>query len=130
MKIAANKRALLWCALPLCASATQADAQDRVGVTSAVNPSTTGQPPAAAQRILLLGQDVVRNETVRTSADGQAQLLFLDKSSFSIGPNSEVVIDELLTATAPVRMLSQDGDGHSKNAIQLINTAVGFYAKI
>jgi hypothetical protein len=95
-KIGANKRALLWCALPLCASVIPAEAQDRVGVTSAINPATTGQPPEGTQRVLLLGQDVVRNETVRTSAEGQAQILFLDKSSFSVGPDSEVVIDEFV----------------------------------
>ena len=74
----------------------QQQAPDRIGVASAVNPSTTGQPPDQAQRVLLIGNDVVFDETVRTQADGQAQILFLDKSAFSVGPSAEVVIDRFV----------------------------------
>jgi hypothetical protein len=71
-------------------------AQDRVGVTSAVNPATTGTPPGQTPRTLLLGTDVVFNERIQTEAGGQTELLFLDRSSFSIGPGSDLVIDEFV----------------------------------
>jgi hypothetical protein len=71
-------------------------AQERVGVASAVNPATTGQPPGLPVRTLIVGNDVVFNERITTTAEGQAQLLFLDRSSFSVGPSSEIVIDEFV----------------------------------
>jgi FecR protein len=82
--------------LAIAASATAQPAPDRIGVTGAVNASTTGQPPGQTQRTLLIGSDVVYDETIRTQADGQAQILFLDKSAFSIGPGTEVVIDRFV----------------------------------
>jgi hypothetical protein len=80
----------------LHAGGSTAIAQERVGVTGAVNPDATGQPPNLPVRTLLLGSDVVYNETIRTQANGQAQILFVDRSSFSVGPNAEVVIDEFV----------------------------------
>src|SRR5688572_13216475 len=73
----------------------QADTQ-RVGVTSAVNPAAAGTPPDATTRQLVVGDDVVFRERVITTAEGQAQLLFLDQSALMIGPNSTVVIDEFV----------------------------------
>jgi FecR protein len=73
----------------------QADTQ-RVGVTSAVNPSVAGTPPGAPTRQLVVGNDVVFRERVITTDEGQAQILFLDQSALMIGPNSTVVIDEFV----------------------------------
>lgn len=66
----------------------------RVGTASAVNPASTGKPPGGAVRTLTLGSEVVRNERIQTDAAGSVQLLFVDKTSMSIGPNSDVTIDE------------------------------------
>src|SRR5271166_3944054 len=71
-------------------------AQQRVGVNSAVNPEAAGIPPGAAPRRLVLGQEVVFNERITTEAAGQTQILFLDESSMTIGPNSDMVIDEFV----------------------------------
>src|SRR5438552_7463937 len=71
-------------------------AQERVGVNSAVNPEATGALPGAAPRRLLIGQDVIFNEHITTAASGQTQLLFLDESSMSIGPNSDLTIDQFV----------------------------------
>lgn len=63
-----------------------------VGTAGAVNPTTeAGQ--GGGGRVLRLGSDIVRNETVRTSAQGSAQILFIDKSTLNIGPASSVTID-------------------------------------
>ena len=83
--------------LLLFAFATSAEADDiKVGVTAAVNPDTVGQPPAAAARTMLIGADVMFKERIATADTGQAQLLFLDQSSLTVAPKSEVVVDEFV----------------------------------
>jgi hypothetical protein len=71
-------------------------AQDRVGVSGAVNPRVTGTPPGGTARQLVIGQDVVFNERITTGDVGQTQLLFLDESAMTIGPNSDVTIDQFV----------------------------------
>ena len=76
----------------LLASAAQADT--KVGVTAAVNPDATGKPPSSQERVLYVGIDMQADERIRTQANGRVQLLFLDGSALSIGPDSDVVIDK------------------------------------
>ena len=71
-------------------------AEQRVGVDSAVNPSAMGIPPGALPRRLVLGQDVVFNERITTEAQGQTQILFVDESTLSVGPNANMVIDQFV----------------------------------
>jgi hypothetical protein len=82
--------------LALIALSTDARAQENVGVSSAVNPQASGTPPGGTTRQLVIGQDVVFNERITTSAAGQTQLLFLDESAMTIGPNSDVTIDQFV----------------------------------
>jgi len=84
--------ALLACLLPLSPIA----AQEQVGVHSAVNPQATGTPRGAASRGLAIGQEVLFNERLATGGAGQTQILFLDESALSIGPNSDVVVDQFV----------------------------------
>jgi trimeric autotransporter adhesin len=67
-----------------------------VGVTGAVNPNTTGTPPGSTVRELGVGNDVVFNERIATQANGQAEILFVDRSALTVGPNSDLVIDEFV----------------------------------
>ena len=53
-------------------------------------------PPGAVARRLVVGQEVVFNERVTTGPAGQTQLLFLDKSAMTVGPNSDVTIDQFV----------------------------------
>ncbi len=78
------------------ALAAAAESAGRIGVTAAVNPDASGTPPAAATRVLYVGIDMQADEKVTTAADGRAQLLFLDGSAMSIGPDSEVVLDRFV----------------------------------
>ncbi len=82
--------------LMLVAGAGGPLAEERVGINSAVNPEATGTPPGAAARKLVIGQDVVFNEHIATAAKGQTQLLFLDQSAMTIGPNSDLTIDQFV----------------------------------
>ena len=71
-------------------------AQDKVGVKSAVNPQAVGTPPGGTSRPLVIGQEVVFNERIATQEAGQTQLLFVDESALSIGPNSDMTIDQFV----------------------------------
>src|SRR5438270_7407434 len=84
--------ALLACLLPSSPIA----AQEQVGIDSAVNPQASGTRPGAASRGLIIGQEVLFNERLATGGAGQAQILFLDESALSIGPNSDVVVDQFV----------------------------------
>jgi hypothetical protein len=74
---------------------TPAAAQNtQIGIASAVVPRVIGTPPGAAAQVKQVGQAIVFNERVATSETGQAQLLFLDQSSMTVGPNSDITLDE------------------------------------
>jgi trimeric autotransporter adhesin len=71
-------------------------ATERVGIAAAVNPATTGSPPGKEDRVIVVGDKMLQNERVVTSDKGRTQLLFLDGSALTIGPNSSVVLDEFV----------------------------------
>lgn len=86
-------------ALLAAASGAQAATENdgaKVGVAGAVNPATTGTLPNTSTRLLAVGADVIFKEKITTTAEGQAQILFLDQSALLIGPNSEVMLDEFV----------------------------------
>lgn len=70
--------------------------QLRVGVATTVNDSTGAQEAAGSRRPLIGGGDIFSRDTIVTDASGQAQLLFLDQSALTVGPNAEVLIDEFV----------------------------------
>ena len=72
---------------------TVAVAQE-IGTTTAVTVLTTGQPPGAAVRRLKIGTNIFANERLVTSQSGRAQLIFNDRSSLIVAPNSDLVLDE------------------------------------
>jgi hypothetical protein len=61
-----------------------------VGKAAAVNPAAS----SSSGRILTLGSEIIHKERVRTDTGGSVQLLFLDRTTMNIGPNSDVLIDE------------------------------------
>ncbi|MEM7743699.1 MAG: FecR domain-containing protein, partial [Pseudomonadota bacterium] len=60
---------------------------------SAVNRDMDGTPPGAERRPLLLGNQVVADELIQTSEVGSGQLMFLDQTSLTVAPNSNIVLD-------------------------------------
>jgi hypothetical protein len=81
----------------LAGSALPALADDsKVGVAAAVTPDAVGQPQAQASRSLVVGSDVLYRERISTQGKGQVQLLFVDQSSLTVAPNSDVLIDEFV----------------------------------
>jgi FecR protein len=77
------------------AEAQQPGTDGRAGITSAVNTNTSGLI-AGATRTLFIGNDVFKQERVTTDGGGRAQLLFLDQSAITIGPNADLVIDRFV----------------------------------
>jgi FecR protein len=68
----------------------------QIGTATAVNPSTEGTPPGGSTTMLTIGARVLHKERIHTSPTGSVQLLFLDKSTLSIAPNTNLVIDEFV----------------------------------
>ena len=68
----------------------------KVGVTAAVNTDARGRAPGAAPRVLALGNTVVFNEEITTDGSGLVQILLLDGTTFTVGPNSQLTIDEFV----------------------------------
>jgi hypothetical protein len=89
-------RAAALAGLLLTATVSGLSAQEKVGINSAVNSNAIGNPPGAQPRRLIIGENVVFNEHISTDNVGQTQLLFLDESSMTIGPNSDLTIDQFV----------------------------------
>lgn len=68
----------------------------KVGVVGAANQTLSATDEAKASRKLELGKDIYFNDTLSTDASGNAQLMFIDKSALTIGPNASVVIDKFV----------------------------------
>ncbi|HSV30125.1 MAG TPA: FecR domain-containing protein, partial [Candidatus Omnitrophota bacterium] len=108
---------------------------DKVGVTAAVNPQASGKPPQQAERVLQVGIDMQADERVVTNANGRAQLLFLDGSGLTVGPNSDLKIDKFvydptsktgdLAVTAAKGVFRFVGGKISKTSEVQINTPAG-----
>jgi hypothetical protein len=85
-------------ALPLFAALLTAGPAlaQQVGTATAVNPVSESTPPGGSTDKLTVGARVMHNERIHTSPSGSAQLLFLDKSSLSIAPNTNLMIDQFV----------------------------------
>ena len=69
--------------------AAQPALAQEVGKASAVNPAAT-----ANLRTITIGSSIAHKERIKTAAEGSVQILFVDKTSMTIGPNSDLTIDE------------------------------------
>jgi hypothetical protein len=92
---------LTW-ALAMCLGAVGAEAQigTKAGVAAAVRGPVQQisyrTPQAAVGRNLAGGQEVFLGDRIVTGPGGGLQILLLDGTTFSIGPNSSMVIDEFV----------------------------------
>lgn len=85
---------LLTLLLTTVAPLSRADAQQNVGKVGAVNPQSTGTPPAGASRTLVIGTEVLHKERIQTSSVGSTQVIFPDSSTLNVGRDSSIIIDE------------------------------------
>lgn len=66
------------------------------GVTAAVNQNARSTPPGGAIRTIVLGDNVVQDETIETDGNGLVQILLADGTTFTVGPNSTITIDRFV----------------------------------
>jgi hypothetical protein len=71
-----------------------------VGVAAAVKEQVTGSL-GAQQRQLSRGDGVFQNEVIGTTPTSSSQLLFLDETTLTVGPNSNVTLDEFVYDPRP-----------------------------
>jgi hypothetical protein len=71
---------------------TVANAQTKIGTANSVKPEASGSMSGT----LSAGSGVHSGETVHTGGGGQADLRFLDSSSLTVGPGSNVRLDKFV----------------------------------
>jgi hypothetical protein len=106
-----HRVAVLTASLLAAAAVAPAMAQ-QVGTATAVNPLSQSAAPSGGLTTLSVGAHVVHKERIETTSSGTVQLLFLDKSTLSVGPNSKIVIDEFVYNPA-------DGSGRMTTTLSL-----------
>jgi hypothetical protein len=67
----------------------------QIGTAGAVNPASKAMLGAQV-RVLDLGAPIIHNEHLQTSASGSLQVVFLDKTTLSIGPSSDLTVDSFV----------------------------------
>jgi hypothetical protein len=73
---------------------SQAQAE-KVGVAAAVNPDAFSGS-GGGRKQLRIGKSIFYNERISTDASGVVQVLLVDSSTFTVGKNSDVVIDKFV----------------------------------
>ncbi|MGB3582666.1 MAG: hypothetical protein WBA40_16380, partial [Roseiarcus sp.] len=79
----------------MAAGVVGAEAQEHIGSTALARNDVTRES-AGASAPLVTGDSVFRNETVRTGADSNARLVFLDSTNLGVGPTSSVKLDQFV----------------------------------
>src|SRR5215813_6268570 len=77
--------------LALNVAAPIAAVAQTVGAAGAVNPQAQ-----SGDRVLQVGSNIIFRERISTSTSGSTQIIFIDKTTLSIGPNSNILIDEFV----------------------------------
>jgi hypothetical protein len=84
-------------ALTLAISVAPAAHAQTIGVAAIVR-NEVAQVKGASALPISIGEDVVRNEVVRTGADSSTKLVFSDNTNLAVGPVSTVTLDKFVFA--------------------------------
>jgi len=68
-------------------------AVEQAGISAAVRGDVRIQPQGGAERALKSGEDIAVGDRVRSGPDGSLQVLLLDETTFTIGPDSDMAIN-------------------------------------
>ena len=71
-------------------------AANKVGVAAAVNPDAFSSLAGAPKSQLNIGKSIFFNERIATTTSGLVQVLLVDGSTFTVGPDSDLVIDKFV----------------------------------
>lgn len=69
---------------------------EKVGVAAAVNPDAFSSLSGTPNKQLSIGKNIFYSERINTTASGLVQVLLIDGSTFTVGPNSDLVIDKFV----------------------------------
>src|SRR5665811_2045275 len=69
---------------------------DKVGVAAAVNPDAYSSLSGTPDKQLKIGKSIFYNERINTTNSGLVQVLLMDGSTFTVGPNSNLTIDRFV----------------------------------
>ena len=94
----------------------------RIGEVGAANPTIEGTPPDGSGRVLRIGAEVVQDERIETSASGTGQILFLDQTTLTVAPDSDIVLDRYVFD--PDRSTGEIGLSLSRGALRFIGGRV------
>lgn len=88
----------LFAQIPLGVPVTAGISQDltRIGVVAAAGGKVELTTPGQVGRIAQSGQAIFMGDEVKTDAAGHLQILLLDETVFTIGPNSTIIIDKFV----------------------------------
>ena len=64
-----------------------------IGVLAAVNRDVVGERPQEQPRQLVLREKLILNERITTSNVGGGQVMFLDQTTLTLSPNSDILLD-------------------------------------
>lgn len=105
---------------------------EKAGIVSGVVPGAKGNNQTSGDQVIVIGNDIHRQERITTDANGTVHLLFLDQSSITLGPNSDIVIDRFvfdpdtgkgsLAVSTTKGILRVVGGKLSKQADTVVNT--------
>ena len=88
-------QALLYMVLFAMQSTASNAESPKIGVATSIKPNAEGGV-GANLRGLSAGSELRARETVRTGNLGQADLVFIDDTNLTVGPTSEVLLDEFV----------------------------------
>ena len=64
-----------------------------IGTVAATNREIEGTPPNTPSRVLEISDPLIQDERIVSSPIGQGQFIFLDQTTLSVSPNSQLVLD-------------------------------------
>lgn len=71
-------------------------AEDKVGIVAAVRGAVKINPQGQVGRVAGSGEPIYLNDEISTDGAGSLQILLMDETAFTIGPNSTIVIDKFV----------------------------------
>ena len=71
-------------------------AQTQIGVAAAVNQNTSDLTLDQERKLVEAGYKIIQNHTIETDSVGRAQMLLVDGTAFTVGPNSSVTLDRFI----------------------------------
>src|SRR5262245_5097323 len=95
LKTSVSAAALLGLSLSVAAAIAPA-AADKVGVAAAVKPDAFSTLAGKPQSQLNIGKSIFFDERIKTTTSGLVQVLLVDGSTFTVGPDSDLVINKFV----------------------------------